>query len=252
MSGFGLVLPLLLVGGGLISLWWLAEPLAVQNSLSAYYHAGFDCMPARGVYRDLLVGLLAAISFCLIIYSGFGKLEDWLLNLAGVFLAGVAFFPTTWPELQALEACKNSDGFQPFEASQLLGLPISIHGASAFLFFVAITAVNFFTAMDTVELIQDQEEKKRWTRIYKVVRWLMPVSVGLVVLLRLVTGTSLMGDKFILVIEWVGIWAFALYWLIKSIEILNTKVDIEIANGNVQWTATPNAENGKKKLKRIR
>jgi hypothetical protein len=75
MVGFGFVLPVLLVVGG-INGWWLKEPLPVQDSLSDYYHAGNPCMPFQGVYRDLFVGLLAAIGFCLIIYTGFGKLEN--------------------------------------------------------------------------------------------------------------------------------------------------------------------------------
>ncbi len=83
MGVFGLILPPLLVLGGLSSLWWLSAPLEVQNSLSAYYHAGsadLGCTALEGVYRDLFVGLLAAISACLIIYSGFGRMSSKLLD----------------------------------------------------------------------------------------------------------------------------------------------------------------------------
>ena len=237
MSGFGFVLPLLLVVGGLLGLWWIPAPLEIQNSLSAYYHAGFPCTAFDGVYRDLFVGILAAISFCLIIYTGFGKLENWLLNIAGVCLAGVAFFPTDWPEPQVLSACQVTLGFEAFTSSKLLGLPVSIHFASAIAFFITITLVNVFTAMDTVQIIKDQKKKKRWTRIFKYARFLMPISLGLVLLVRLFTGTSIIGDRIVLWLEWAGIWAFSLYWLLKSIEILSTKVDEDAINGNVQWDA---------------
>lgn len=151
MVGFGFVLPLLLVFGGISSWWWLKEALPVQDSLSAYYHAGNPCIPFQGVYRDLFVGLLAAIGFCLVIYTGFGKLENWLLNIAGVSLLGVAYFSTDWPNPAALESCKLTPGFQPFNASLLLGLPASIHTLSAVIFFLAITLVNFFTALNTLK-----------------------------------------------------------------------------------------------------
>lgn len=237
MVGLGLILPPLLVFGGLKSLWWLSSPLEVQNSLSAYYHAGsagLGCTALEGVYRDLFVGILTAISACLIIYSGFGTLEDWLLNLAGVFLAGVAFFPTSWPEPQLLEVCTNTPNFQPFEASQLFGLPISIHTTSAVLFFFTITAVNVLTAMDTVKIIKDDQQKKFWRNIFRFARWLMPISIGLVLLLRLFTGTIIIGERIVLWIEWAGIWAFSFYWLLKSTEILSSGVDIDIIKDKIR------------------
>ena len=235
MSGFGFVLPLLLVVGGLNGLWWIPAPLEIQNSLSAYYHAGSTCTAFDGVYRDLFVGLLTAISFCLIIYTGFGKLENWLLNIAGVCLAGVAFFPTDWPEPHVLSVCQGTAGFEAFTSSKLLGLPVSIHFASAIAFFLAITLVNVFTAMDTIKIIEDERKKNFWRKIFKYARFLMPISLGLVLLVRLFTGTIIIGDRMTLWLEWAGIWAFSLYWLLKSIEILSTKVDVDVINGNVQW-----------------
>ncbi len=231
MGVFGFILPLLLVMGGINRLWWLQAPLEIQNSLSAYYHAGFMCKHSAGVYRDLFVGILAAISFCLIIYTGFGKLENWLLNIAGIGLAGVAFFPMDWPEPQALSACQTIPGFVAFTSSKLFGLPISIHAASALTFFLAITLVNVFTAMDTVHIIKDKEKKKFWSRIFSVVRFLMP---SLLLLVWIFSRTS---DRIVLYIEWAGIWAFSIYWLLKSFEILQTKVDEEMINGNVLWVS---------------
>jgi hypothetical protein len=232
MVGFGFVLPLLLVFGGISSWWWLKEALPVQDSLSAYYHAGNPCIPFQGVYRDLFVGLLAAIGFCLVIYTGFGKLENWLLNIAGVSLLGVAYFSTDWPNPAALESCKLAPGFQPFNASLLLGLPASIHTFSAVIFFLAITLVNFFTALNTVEIIPDRDKQRFWRNVFRVFRFIMPVSLVSVLLL-------LRGDRrLVLWLEWTGIWAFSLYWLLKSIEILSTKLDVDIVNGKYEWIET--------------
>lgn len=248
MFGFGLVLPLLLVVGGLFRVWWLPEVLTVQNSLSAYYHAGSDCIPSQGVYRNLFVGLLAAISCCLIIYSGFGKLENWLLKFAGVFLGGVAFFPTDWPESQMIPLCQATENFQRFEASKLLGFPISIHNAAAILFFITITVVNIFTAQNTVRLIEPEERRHFWKNVYNFARYLMPISLGLVLLVHLITGSS---DRLILWIEWAGIWAFSLYWLLKSIEIFQSKADIDIIQGNVTWRTTSLRGRRMKRLQRL-
>ncbi|MEO1182640.1 MAG: hypothetical protein AAFX51_17760, partial [Cyanobacteria bacterium J06636_28] len=73
------------------------------------------------------------------------------------------------------------------------------------------------------------------TAIFSVARFLMPISIGLVLLLWLATGTSIIGDRLILWIEWAGIWAFSLYWLLKSIEILSSKVDVDMVNGRIEW-----------------
>ncbi len=236
MGVLALMLPLLLVVGGINSLWWISAPLKIQDSLSAYYHAGSTCIASVGVYRDLFVGILAAISFCLIVYTGFGKLENWLLNIAGACLACVAFFPTDWPEPQMLSVCQVTPGFAVFNSSKLFGLSsVSIHGASAAVFFLMITLVNVITAMDTVNIIKDVGKKKFWKKIFKVARFLMPISLGLVGLVWIVAGKSIIGDRLILWLEWAGIWAFSFYWLLKSIEILSTKVDLDIINGNVRW-----------------
>ncbi|MFG6094819.1 hypothetical protein SPB21_06195 [Leptothoe sp. ISB3NOV94-8A] len=252
MSVFGFILPLLLVIGGLRSWWWLAAPLPVQNSLSAYYHAGSSCTALEGVYRDLFVGILAAIAACCVIYSGFGKLENWLLNIAGICLAGVAFFPTDWPEPQVLASCKDTPGFVDYVPSELLGLPMSIHFIAAIAFFIAIMVVNIYTAMDTVKIIEDEKKRAFWKAIFSVARFLMPISIGLVLLLRLATGTSIIGDRLVLWIEWAGIWAFSLYWLLKSIEILGSKVDVDMVNGRVEWDTLSNGDQASRQLQRCK
>ena len=241
MTGLSFALPLLLVVGGLNSWWWISAPLEAQNSLSAYYHAGSQCTAFAGVYRDLFVGILTAIGFCLIIYAGFGRLENWLLNVAGICLMGVAFFPMGWTEQQMIPAC-SQEAFEGFISSKLLGTSLSIHFASAILFFLTITLVNVLTAMDTVKAITDFKKKRFWQNVFRYARFLMPISLGFVLLLRLFTGTSVVGDRFVLWLEWFGIWAFSFYWLLKSIEILTTKIDLDAINGSLQWNRSNNQQ----------
>jgi hypothetical protein len=82
-------------------------------------------------------------------------------------------------------------------------------------------------------IIENAGKKKFWKEIFKVARFLMPISLGLVGLLWIVAGKNIIGERLILWLEWAGIWAFSFYWLLKSIEIFSTKVDLDIVNGKV-------------------
>ncbi|MEH2199075.1 hypothetical protein [Nostoc sp.] len=244
MGILSLIFPLLLVVGGLVKLFWLSSPLEMQHSLSAYYHAGVNaetmCTAFAGVYRNLFVGILVALSLCLIIYTGFGKLEDWLLNVSGISLACVAFFPMGWPEEQMLSKCGN----EVFGGSKLLNLDIKflgqdirLHFIAASIFFLMLILVNIFTAMDSVDVIEDEEKQTFWRNIYKFARWLMPLSLLLVSVVCLLTKT----DYTVLWLEWIGIWAFSIYWLLKSYEIMQTKVDEDMIKGIVQRKGAPSS-----------
>ena len=142
----GILFPfLLIIGGenGIYRAWGLQVPefpssIPWQDSLSAYYHAGFKCTAHKGALRDIFVGSLWTISFSLIMYTGFSKLENWLLNLAGAALLGVAFFPTDWPAPKNIESCgeigkKLGYNWRP---EVFAGLPhwMSMHAISAIVF----------------------------------------------------------------------------------------------------------------------
>jgi hypothetical protein len=47
--------------------------------------------------RNEFVGILFAVDTILFLYQGITRLEDYALNLAGVFALGIALFPMTWP-----------------------------------------------------------------------------------------------------------------------------------------------------------
>lgn len=227
MIAFGFALPLILVIGGSRS-WFLKEALPVQTSLSSYYHAGSACIHSQGAYRDLFVGLLTAIAFSLIIYRGFGSLENWLLNLAGLGLLGVAYFPTDWPK--SPDAIKGCHLLSHFNAIHVPGTPISLHIFSAVMFFLAITLVNTLTSHDTISLIDNPRQKQFWDKVFKWVRWIMPAA--LITTLFFFYRDS----RLVLWIEWAGIWAFSVYWLIKSIEIFTTKLEAEIPRVQFAWS----------------
>lgn len=224
ISIFGLLLPPILVIGGIFQLWWLENPLSVQTSLSVYYHAGGGCLTSSGVYRDLFVGILCVISLCLIMYSGTSPREDILLDIAGFFLILVALFPTDWLSSDLMESCEN---FQPFMASKLFNTQIPIHFLAAVLFFIVIAVTNYLTAYDSINLITNDKKADKWRKIFDFARFSMPAFLLLGGVIALIWNHQYL----VLGIEWGGIWGFAFYWILKTIEIIDSKVDIDIIRG---------------------
>ena len=167
-----------------------------RESMSAYYNA----IPADGdwfVSRDWFVGILWAVAALLIAYKGYDRREDRALNAAGVFAIIVALVPTR------------------ADAPEYFGL-VTLHGAAAVLFFLCLGYVCIFRAKDTLRLFKDPQAQKRYGRSYGLIGAVMVAATLLsVVLGNLETRRSMAT----FVTEWVAIYSFALYWLVKSYEL---------------------------------
>ena len=232
MSWLAILLPLMLVLGGEIGLFWTGH-LESQNSLSAYYHANSAniCSHQIGMYRDLFVGFLSAISVCLIAYKGYTVLEDNLCSAAGVLLAGVAFFPMAWPEAGKTSLCKTS-----FIESKLPLVDISTHFACAVLFFFVLLLIIGLTSGNTLRQAEEEaslpvevlrREKVYWEKRYNWLTGLMASNFGLLIFgvawqenpLGLDWFSQNRWHNFLLIGEALGIWIFAAYWLLKTCEI---------------------------------
>jgi hypothetical protein len=259
MAVVGIVFPfLLMIGGtyGIYRFWGLQGPNAipVQDSLSAYYHAGFACIAHKGALRDIFVGSLWTISFCLVIYTGFGKLENWLLNFAGIALLGVAFFPTDWPAPKVIESCRLNPPYLIYNWRPVAGLPswMSMHTISAVVFYLLIAAVTIFTVMDTVKVLPEGSRKRKWMRVYQG-KWIrlgswnvfMPGTrwIMLYAIIPCVLSFFLDRQRFVLWIELIGIMAFGTYWALKSFEILDSKLDFAVIRNEYMWDAGALKEN---------
>lgn len=192
--------PILLAVGG-----YLLAGLALEGSMSAYYHAG------NSVMRNVFVGILFAVGMILFLYQGFTRLEDWALNLAGVFALGVALFPTAWPAGSG-------------------GSPFSTHGISAVLFFLCIAYVCIFRASDTLSLVKDPKKRERYRALYKIIGIAMIASpVIAFVLISLLK----LNKSIIFFVEAAGVYVFSWYWLLKSREIAQTNADRKAARGKL-------------------
>lgn len=225
-----LTFPLVLWAGGKIS----THHLQLQGSMSAYYHANeesdrefarrqsaackpqgpLDCVQlesGRGVMRNWFVGVLFIISAMLVAYKGYRPAEDVALNLAGVFAILVALFPMAW------------DG---------PGLPL--HGIFAFAFFICIAYVCIFCASATLPLVKGDRRAyyRRWYR------WLGYAMVAAPVLASILSWVLNSRSSYLFFAETLGVYAFATYWLVKTLEIRKTKADLKAASGELQSPAS--------------
>ncbi len=202
--------PLLWIGGEVLG----GLPLA--GSMSAYYHASDPLQPesgpaAAGVMRNEFVGILFAVSGLLIVYQGYSRFEDQALNLAGIFALGVALIPMKWPG-------RPDDGW------------FSLHGSCAAAFFLCIAYVCIFRAGDTLSLVPDDATRRKYLDSY---RALGAAMVLLPTLAWLVSGVT-HGTSGVFWVELLGIYVFAVYWVVKSHEAAATDVDGKAARGEVR------------------
>jgi hypothetical protein len=201
--------PVLLLVGGVIA------KVPIQGSISAYYHATLNALPGhpvgQGVMRDLFVGILFAVGVSLFVYEGVTRLEDYALNLAGMFAVGIALFPMQW------SGPKTPKG--------------ELHKVFAILFFACIAYVAIFRARDTLPLISDQTKRKYYRSLYVVMGCLMLTLPGIAFIFALL---PLLAKYQILLIEVCGIYAFGAYWVAKTCELRATDFDRKAAQGRIR------------------
>lgn len=196
----GFLLPLVLVG------WGLGHQVAwdKMGSLSAFYWLS-QSPPAdsNALLRNWFVGSLIAVGTCLMIYRGYGTLENRLLNFAGLAACAVAFNPMPWPPLHA-------DNFH-------------VHYGAAVIFFLLIAATIWFCARDTLATIADTGVRARWAMIYKI----FAIAMVAVPLAGFLLAAK---DHQTIWIEALGVWVFSAFWFVKTYELSNVSM-IEPSKG---------------------
>lgn len=206
MAGLAIALPPLL--------WMVGHIFAdvpLQESMSAYYHAG-------GTVRDVFVGILFAIGVFLMLYKGFTIFENWALNLAGFFLLIVAVIPMAWG---CGDACPQ----------------FSWHGAAAIFFFLSIAYVCIFRAKDTLKLINDSVKAKFYEYVYKILGGLMIASPAIAFILKWILQPEQGKGSIVFFFEAAGVIIFGVYWIVKSCEIKETNAEGEAAEGLLKISA---------------
>ncbi len=222
--------PLVLVGWG-----YLVEHIAPQGSISAYYFAfapttsDLRAFPMRGWF----IGTLFAVGCFLYLYKGFTRTENVVLNIAGLSALAVALFPTKMPEY-----CKNcgSDTFQ------------YVHGIAAVTLFVCMAFVAWACADEA--LVEFPPARREWfrNRYFGLAAAMIVAPVAAVVL----TFSLGVNHWLVLIVEALGIWTFAAYWLLKSYELSLSKADWKSLTGQpISMDAAAEKPSLRKKLGRI-
>jgi hypothetical protein len=213
----GILLPFVLWGWSSLEFnTW--EP---GQSVSGYYHS-------RDTYvRDILVGSLCATGVCLLFYRGFSSNENRLLNLAGICIVGVAWFPTT---IDQAPRCTLKEG--PAQAS-LERAPstvspadgrFSAHGVFAACFFVSLAIVATTQAGKSLHLVKDKALAARYRQTY---RGLGISMVAIPILAWVYINFIKKWAWGTFALEALGVWIFAAYWLVKTHEFWGSHGECE-------------------------
>jgi len=221
----GIVLPLLLWGGGRIAGFHLAD------SMSAYYHADRDCIDPRrpepdspctvhpsptgqGPMRNWFVGVLFVVGVCLYLIKGFSKWEDLLLTVAGILAVCVAIFPMPWTE------------------GKLAGFPK--HYVSAVTFFILIAFVCMFCSGKTLKHMPNIPNREKLIARYRLSYRTLAISMVLSPVAAYVFSEFTRRDSLVFWAEAFGIWAFGIFWLVKTTELRLSDVERRALNGEVE------------------
>jgi hypothetical protein len=222
IAAIGVALPIVLwVGRAYLD----GEVWVLLGSISIYYHTGI---------RDVFVGALVSIGVCLYLYKGFSRREDWALNLAGVFVVCVALIPTRNSLVSPLPP---RTGWH------------NAHLIAALLFFACIAYVSIFRASDTLRLIRNPDRARALRSTYWLLGALMIVLPPLAAIFARVSQTPGTGSSWVFGLEAGGVWAFAAYWIVKSVELSRT--DAEQAAGEGKLQAAPPAPRGREEPGRL-
>ncbi len=196
-----IVLPVLLLLIGIL----LEEPM--RESMSAYYHMSSET-------RDVFVGILCAIGVFLHLYKGFSNLENYLLNAAGIFAVMVAVFPMDACKVNVCDAAAVAASAQGVD---VLGLHLTLHGASAVLFFISIAAVCVFCAHSTLHFMENQPRESLYRLIYRILGGLM-IALPVGIFLFFQKSNTFFAEA-------AGVWVFSGYWIVKTLELKETRAD---------------------------
>jgi len=191
IAGLAFAFPIMLYTRGRI-----VADLPLQNSMSAYYFAG------HGEVRDFFVGVLWAVGAFLVLYHGYGWLENLLLDAAGLLAIGIAVLPTN--------------------------IHHDAHNVCAIGFFVCIVLVCIFCAHDTLPLLDDPPKQRLYATIYWIIAAVMLGSIVAVYVLR--SGLS----HYVFLAEFFGIYSFSAYWIAKTLEIQTSEADRHAIRGGLK------------------
>ncbi len=214
---------------------WL-QGLPLQPSISAYYHSDA---------RDILVGSLCAIGCGLIAYKGFGRDEDWALNLGGALACGIALFPTN--PIKALHCILPScTGNCLVLSGQLdrtadIAIDSMLHVPVAVSFYLVLGYVMIFCSYRTLYLVPPKA--RRWyLAAYPTLGFVFVASIVVAFVFgRFVVAATDCQDHTVFWVEVAGIIPFGVFWLLKTHECRKYDTDLRIPRRRQPLKSVPSA-----------
>jgi hypothetical protein len=157
------------------------------KSISAYYYTPME---------PEMVGIICGISFFLISYDGYSRLDSTISKLSGVFALGIAFVPTSDSDVKS----------SPMSTA---------HYLIAAVFFVLLAFMSIFLFTKTSGNMTPQKIKRN--RIYRLCGIIMLASVAIIPFDGLTWFKDHLGFlKPTLLCETLGLLAFGISWLAKG------------------------------------
>ncbi|WP_373522964.1 hypothetical protein [Aquiflexum sp.] len=174
------------------------ECKTIQYSLSDYYYT------ASG---DVFVGVILSISFFLIAYKGYDRVDQWLTNAAGFCAVLVALLPAGQ---NMNEQCSVRD-------VEEFAWRSTAHNVLAVLFFLILAYMSYFQFTKTSGNMTIQKVDRN--KIYRICAIFMIVALALIPIFSVIS----IFPKVIFWMEWVAMAAFGFSWLTKGEFILADK-----------------------------
>ena len=161
--------------------------------------------------RNILVGGLWAQGIFLFLFHGLSRLENWILNVAGVAAISVAMNPMT------LFGAEGSSAIDRQCSREGQAYDLSLHTASAIVFFACLAVVAVVLAKGRVKAITDPVKRQLFKRAYDIAGIAMIAMPAAVTAHNLFSGGGCQ-SHWIFWVECFGIGAFAFFWFVKTFE----------------------------------
>jgi len=194
----GISLPSILVAGA----FFYGNCEAIQSSISDYYHTQM---------RNILVGVLCAISLFMFTYTGNDYRDRIAGNLASIFALGIAFFPT-YVDLESGSCATNCIDYEPWIST--------MHFTFAALFFIVLIYISLvlFT-QSNFEKHERPEQKRKRDALFRISGYVMIACIVLIALYAAFLKKKFpMLKRFdpIFWLETIALFAFGISWLTKG------------------------------------
>jgi len=182
IGAIGIALPIVLVIGGSI----YHGGFEIQDSISDYYQTRV---------RDIFVGILFVLSFFLLSYRGYKRIDNVIASFGFLFALGVALFPNQNPRI----------------AIQIT------HFVSAGLMFSVFIYFSLYLFRKGKDRSERSIQKNRRNRIFFVCGIIMILCLLCIGLSFILISEEHRSEyKLVFIFETIALWAFGFSWLTKG------------------------------------